>query len=342
MSNTIKYSESTEQRALNKGNWWIGTGDSNKGPSDVTGYYAGVTPPSSGYTIYIKREDNLPSIFVAQNDQELIFLTNQISELNFTTTQECLNYFQSQDDKLCINREIENIVTDGLVLNLDAGYVPSYPTSGTTWHDLSGNGNDGSLVNGPIYSGGSMVFDGVDDTVIIQNSVSLSSFTEISFNFWIRFYNLDYENNTGVLYSFLRKGDVDDPPTDPPTPHYGFWVSYDNRLNRNLFSYFAFGNDAGGWNGGGNSFTSVRYTFNNNQWYNISATVDSEELGKLYINSELQGTVQFSDVNLNTSSNISTYLSRLLDYPITQVYNRALTSEEVLQNYNAQKGRFGL
>jgi len=342
MSNTIKYSEGSESLALNKGNWWIGTGDSNKGPSDVTGYYAGVTPPSSGYTIYIKREDNLPSIFVAQNDQELIFLTNQISELNFTTTQECLNYFQSQDDKLCINREIENIVTDGLVLNLDAGYVPSYPTSGTTWHDLSGNGNDGSLVNGPIYSGGSMVFDGVDDTVIIQNSVSLSSFTEISFNFWIRFYNLDYENNTGVLYSFLRKGDVDDPPTDPPTPHYGFWVSYDNRLNRNLFSYFAFGNDAGGWNGGGNSFTSVRYTFNNNQWYNISATVDSEELGKLYINSELQGTVQFSDVNLNTSSNISTYLSRLLDYPITQVYNRALTSEEVLQNYNAQKSRFGL
>ena len=342
MSNTIKYSEGSESLALNKGNWWIGTGDSNKGPTVESGYWNAINPPDGGYTVYLNKETNGPSIHSINNDENLISFTNKISGQNYTTVAECLVYYQTQDDKLCVNREIENIVTDGLILNLDAGHVSSYPESGTTWYDLSGGGNDGSLVNGPTYSGGSMVFDGVDDTVIIQNSVSLSSFTEISFNFWIRFYNLDYENNTGVLYSFLRKGDVDDPPTDPPTPHYGFWVSYDNRLNRNLFSYFAFGNDAGGWNGGGNSFTSVRYTFNNNQWYNISATVDSEELGKLYINSELQGTVQFSDVNLNTSSNISTYLSRLVDYPITQVYNRALTSEEVLQNYNAQKGRFGL
>ena len=152
MSNTIKYSESTEQRALNKGNWWIGTGDSNKGPSDVTGYYAGVTPPSSGYTIYTKREDNLPSIFVEQNDQELIFLTNQNSEKNFTTTQECLNYFQSQDDKLCVNREYEKIVTDGLVLNLDAGYIPSYPQSGITWNDISGNGNNGQLSDDILFN----------------------------------------------------------------------------------------------------------------------------------------------------------------------------------------------
>jgi hypothetical protein len=59
-----------------------------------------------------------------------------------------------------------SIVTDGLVLCLDAGNPKSYPGSGTTWTDLSGNGNNGTLVNGVGYSGdnlGSLSFDGVND-----------------------------------------------------------------------------------------------------------------------------------------------------------------------------------
>ena len=58
------------------------------------------------------------------------------------------------------------IVTDGLVLCLDAGNTKSYPGSGTTWTDLSGNGNTGTLTNGVGYSGdnlGSLSFDGVND-----------------------------------------------------------------------------------------------------------------------------------------------------------------------------------
>ena len=60
------------------------------------------------------------------------------------------------------------IVTDGLVLNLDAGNPQSYPGSGTTWTDLSGNGNNGTLLNGVGYdsdNGGSLVFDGSNDYV---------------------------------------------------------------------------------------------------------------------------------------------------------------------------------
>jgi hypothetical protein len=55
------------------------------------------------------------------------------------------------------------IITDGLVLALDAGNPKSYPGSGTAWTDLSGNGNTGTLVNGTGYNsgnGGSLVFDG--------------------------------------------------------------------------------------------------------------------------------------------------------------------------------------
>ena len=61
-----------------------------------------------------------------------------------------------------------NIVTDVLVLCLDAANRRSYPGSGNSWLDLSGNGNNGTLTNGPTYSsanGGSLVFDGVDDYV---------------------------------------------------------------------------------------------------------------------------------------------------------------------------------
>ena len=60
------------------------------------------------------------------------------------------------------------IVTDGLVLLLDAGNTKSYPGTGTTWTDISRNGNNGTLTNGPTFdsaNGGSLVFDGVDDYV---------------------------------------------------------------------------------------------------------------------------------------------------------------------------------
>ena len=63
------------------------------------------------------------------------------------------------------------ISTDGLVLALDTANRKSYPGSGTVWNDLSGNGNNGSLINGPTFNGangGSIVFDGVDDLSLIH------------------------------------------------------------------------------------------------------------------------------------------------------------------------------
>jgi len=65
-----------------------------------------------------------------------------------------------------------DIVEDGLVLCLDAANPKSYPGSGNTWTDLRGNGNDGTLVNGVGYdsaNNGSMVFDGVDDSIQSSN-----------------------------------------------------------------------------------------------------------------------------------------------------------------------------
>jgi len=69
-----------------------------------------------------------------------------------------------------------NTVTDGLVLYLDAANTRSYPGTGTTWSDLSRGGNNGSLINGPTFNGGnggSIVFDGTNDSVNLQQSTSI-------------------------------------------------------------------------------------------------------------------------------------------------------------------------
>src|SRR6056300_1799187 len=74
-----------------------------------------------------------------------------------------------------------NIVTDGLVLNLDAARKDSYNRTGTTWNDISGNGNNGTLINGPTFDSedyGSIVFDGVDDYAAV--SCNLSTFSSLT------------------------------------------------------------------------------------------------------------------------------------------------------------------
>ena len=83
MSNTIKYSTGSESLALKKGNWWIGTGDVPKGPTNTTGYYNGITPPAGGYTIYLNKASQGPSIYTCANDTELIVL--QIPSLGHHT-----------------------------------------------------------------------------------------------------------------------------------------------------------------------------------------------------------------------------------------------------------------
>jgi hypothetical protein len=168
MSNPIKYSTSAQTLALKKGNFWIGTGDVGKGPTSTTDYYNGITPPSGGYTIYLNKASGGPSIYTASNSSQLISLTNSIAGSSYTTAAQCLDYFAGQTDKMVFNIDYPALVTDGLIVNFDAGFTPSYPTTGTTWYDTSpgGNSNNGVLANGPTFNssgGGSMVFDGTDD-----------------------------------------------------------------------------------------------------------------------------------------------------------------------------------
>jgi len=176
MPNSIKYSTSAQTLALKKGNFWIGTGDVGKGPSDATGYYNGVTPPSGGYTIYLNRE-GAPgdlSYRVVENDEGLISFTNEISNGSFTTISECFSYFATQGDKVCFNLDMDPVITEGLILNFDSRFVSSYPTSGSSIYDLS-DSKTGTLYNSPTFDGsnGSIVFDGVDDFMDLSFSYDI-------------------------------------------------------------------------------------------------------------------------------------------------------------------------
>jgi len=243
-----------------------------------------------------------------------------------------------------------NIVTDGLVLALDAANTKSYISGSTTWNDLSGNNNSGSLLNGPTFSSannGSIIFDGSDDSVNCGNASNIQTFSQITLSTWVKFSGLDYVGNTGNLVGFMGKGS---PDGAPPTPNNGFFFSYDNRLNRSNFTYTCFGNTAGGYSGGGNNFSNKSYVFTNAVWYNITVTVSSSSIGSLFINgTQLGSSNTFSGLTIsNTVNNL--YVGRIeftgyhFNGNIAQsaIYNRALSSQEVLQNYNAQKSRFNL
>ena len=81
-----------------------------------------------------------------------------------------------------------SIVTSGLVLCVDAANPRSYPGSGTTWYDASGNGNTGTLSNGPVYTSGIngyFTFDGVDDLATFPSTTSTNISTTITASVWV-------------------------------------------------------------------------------------------------------------------------------------------------------------
>jgi hypothetical protein len=228
-----------------------------------------------------------------------------------------------------------NIVTNGLVLYLDAANYLSYTSGSTTWNDLSGNNNSGSLVNGPTFSSGnagSIVFDGADDYVNCGTQPSLNLTGGITLGCWV------YFNNINRREIFVGKGDGIGAPSTQ------YWIEKTSNNNFLLLLSVVVGSIP----------TDSRLILNdfiiqNNQWYYVCLTYDKQTY-RGYVNGipNSQTTSMNFDIH-TTSRNLG--VGRLGDLPAlhllgrisaAQIYNRALTSSEVLQNYNATKARFGL
>ena len=222
-----------------------------------------------------------------------------------------------------------SIITNGLVLCLDAANTKSYPGSGTTWTDLSGRGSIGELVNSPIYNssnGGYFQFV-TDDYIKIPNNTALDTQTP-TVEVWVK---------------------------TNATTQSGFW--FEKGQVNTQYSLFQEGN-AIQWRqylSTGPTLTNLSTTtatyMNTSSWYQVVGTYISGSR-KLYINGVLVNSDSQTGL-INTDANgmsIGVYggYSGARGYyyngnlAICRVYNRVLTASEIQQNFNALRGRFGI
>jgi len=219
-------------------------------------------------------------------------------------------------------------VTDGLVLYLDAANSKSYVSGSTTWSDLSRGGNNGTLTNGPTFNssnGGSIVFDGVDDYVIVPNNQVFNINDNFTVNVWFKSTSWTTDNQEGIV----SKGNINN------------WVTYLRGTNGNIAFYTS----------GTNYWDSGLAVGGTNLWNNVTFIYSFSNLGykQIYYNGIFYAqqsvtvpiTINTDDLRIGFGQVASPqYLKGQVS--VTAFYNRVLTSSEVLQNYNATKTRFGL
>ena len=221
--------------------------------------------------------------------------------------------------------DYKNVITRGLKLHYDASTVESYPGSGTSWYDISGNGNDGTLTNGPTYSTNAIRLDGSNDYISLPTTGFAPSTHTIEF--WIK------RHANG-----------------------GYFLTIDNSDNPELRLQFAAGYTQLTWYDDSAyiaSFSSVT-AITLDTWYHICVTTQNNDF-RMYINGALDtadtsGTYTGSPSNNAGEHTLGTYNRpgagyggyANVSYGVYRFYNRVLTDTEILQNYNIQKSRFGL
>ncbi len=234
-------------------------------------------------------------------------------------------------------------VTNGLLLHLDAADIKSYPRTGILWYDRSGNRNNGTLTNGPAFNsgnGGSVVFDGTDDYVNIPYTSILTPTSQISFEATAYLTNWDVSTDYRILSKTQSGG-------------------YNIGLNEPSFITNGY---LGGLVFAGGSYRIVRIPRSSvsSGWHHLAFTFDGRYF-KMYLDGI---NVNSYDIGSTTTISYSSNNSLLIGaevgsgstpdgiYPngsylngrvaSVKIYNRALSQQEVIQNYNATKSRFNL
>jgi hypothetical protein len=226
------------------------------------------------------------------------------------------------------------IVTDGLVLYLDAANPYSYVSGSLNWNDLSRSQTSGSLINGPTFSsanGGSSVFDGVNDSVVLLRPVQ----DDFSLSCWFK--TNQVASGSGFPQWYGGRGLVDC-EVNSIVDDFGTSMGRGKVL---------FGT---GRNTPSSDLTiTSSLTYNDNIWHHMVATrVRTTGTMTLYLDTQQVATGTGGTQSLTSSTNMrigsiqvnNNFFSG--NIALVQIYNRALTPQEILQNYNATKGRFGL
>jgi hypothetical protein len=247
----------------------------------------------------------------------------------------------------------KGVVQSGLVLNLDAGVLSSYPGTGTTWTDLSGNGNNGTLTNMEVpgdYStsnGGFLTFDGTNE--FVNTNYSVNNLNDATISCWMRtsvtqksgFFGFRTSASPGVgfdwvQFQFYITGDTNAGTTGNYLKYDEFSGTPPSQISRSLFI-------------GTTSITT-------GNWINIVATSSSTKSVVYFNGSQVAENINATQPSRNVGATLkiggagdwtSTQPSQMLnDYyfngniAIGLVYNRALTPQEIQQNFNATKSRY--
>jgi hypothetical protein len=234
------------------------------------------------------------------------------------------------------------IVTNGLVLCLDAGDRNSYPGTGASWYDLSGNSNNVTFLNGPLFNSsnlGIINFDGTNDHIAVSSPNDRFSWTPSGVGM-----------NSMTIELWVKSSDVNGYFISKPWNGAG---EYNYTLIHNALNYRVGTAGAGGSKGV--SFASLA----TNNWEHIACVINSTQIG-VYRNGIVNVNLTNHDIVQNSpvgsNSNISLCIMNLYPYgegwggsssfavsgmlSNIKIYNRLLSANEILQNYNALKGRF--
>ena len=314
MANVFKYlTGNPTRKALKKGNLARGIGGQEYGPSSSTGYYAGVTPLEGGFVVITLRGDNTPDYRFSSNEEGLITIANELGG-SVSTVNEAKAYIVSRNHTWISNSPSTNRTTDGLTSYIEASNMSSYPETGTTVYDLSGNDRNWIMYNNVSWnSNGWWDFDGTND-YIQRNDIGVNpdtSDTSIEIVFKTDRLNVDqaiFSDNWG--------------------PEYGLWT----RSNGNL-QY--------------TTYASRQTSINTDRWYHAVITIDpgatknssDQTVIKSYLNGEYLGS---NSANTGNGLNDTPFsLGRdprsaaYFDGSIASLktYNRQLTADEVTNNY---------
>lgn len=280
-----------------------------------TAHTSAISYSSANTTMTIGRDDPATGRYMNANYGSVLIYNRALSAL------EIRQNYEAQKSKF-----IQTLVQQGMTLSLDAGNPYSYTGVGFDWYDVSGNSYICTLINGPIYSNGAIVFDGTNDFVDLTYPYSVPIAAS--------------GNAVRSMFTWVRT---------TSTGNQAF-ISTGTAANSQSFNLVKYGSYIGvmGYNNDYYPSTgNAGILITDGVWHYIGVTFDGTNL-RMYVDGILDntsGTLTYSTTGQNNFIGKSSHTGNE-NYTngsmgMVHVYNRTLSGAEVLQNYNATKGRFG-
>ena len=282
-----------------------------------TAHTSAISYASANTTLTIGRDDPVAGRYMNANYGSVLIYSRALS------AAEVLQNYEAQKSKFA-----NTIVQQGLVLNLDAGNPYSYAGAGTTWYDVTVNSYNGTLIGSPSYTStnnGGIIFDSVAKYVTLPASGLAFGTGQFAIEAWVfstaavsynHIYSSQSSNNVGFISLYYQNG-------------YGFSVA-----------------DLG--NSAVRTATTHQTVVSQNTWYHVVGIRNTSNQYIVYVNGVESTTNSTSSYPLtatapqiasNPASNTERFTGTIASF---RLYNTSLSAAQVLQNYNATKGRFGL